>query len=348
MSLKLERGFGGLAGAALAALLAATLAAAMLALSPAAAGAQTRDEGDPSVVVRPGDSLWSISEERLGPDATPRRILNGAKRIHALNRDRIGADPGLLLVGQELSIPWAMSGPPNGAAAPARKAAEASGPDPKDRAAEGPAGKEAPRKASGQGAIPRSDISLGEAAEMLGADTAGKEALPDQRAVAPVPAARRVASNDAQPSSVGPLLRTVRTEFASAASALTEPLFGAPADARAEGRRLLGLVVLALTPAVAALAAACARGAARRKARRWEAWIREGYGSPYAAPDPSASQVEASRRVPEVRGQTASSESPANAGAAPENRTDRVGLAGIVRQRRRAVQTARGRRERRS
>ena len=346
MSLRLERGFGGLAGAALAAALAATLAAAMLALSPAAAGAQTRDESapsesTPSVVVRPGDSLWSISEERLGPDASPRRVMRGAERIHALNRERIGADPALVLAGQELTIPRAMSEPPNGATPPARKAAEASGPDPRERAAKGPAGKGAPRKASGQGAIPRSAISLEEAAGMLGAGTAGKEALPNQRAVAPVPAARTVASNDAQPSSVGPLLSTVRTGFASAASALTDPLFGAPADARAEGRRLLGLVVLALTPAVAALAAACARGAARRKARRREAWFREGYGSPYAALDPSASQEGASRRVPGARGQTASSGSPANAGAAPENRTDRVGLAGIVRQRQRAVRGGR-------
>src|SRR5918998_531602 len=117
-----ERCFGGLAGTALsvalAAALALALAAAALALFPAAAGAQTRqdDESAAPVAVRPGDSLWSISEGRLGPEATPRRVLKGAERIHALNRARIGPDPDLLLVGQELLLP---------PATPAREAAEA-------------------------------------------------------------------------------------------------------------------------------------------------------------------------------------------------------------------------------
>ena len=126
-----ERCFGGLAGTALsvalAAALALALAAAALALFPAAAGAQTRgdDESAASVAVRPGDSLWSISEGRLGPEATPRRVLKGAERIHALNRARIGPDPDLLLVGQELLLPPAMSGREAAAATPARETAEA-------------------------------------------------------------------------------------------------------------------------------------------------------------------------------------------------------------------------------
>src|ERR687894_378617 len=151
----------------------------MLALSPAAAGAQTRDEsapsestpseGTPSVVVRPGDSLWSISEERLGPDASPRRVMRGAERIHALNRERIGADPALVLAGQELTIPRAMSEPPNGATPPARKAAEASGPDPRERAAKGPAGKGAPpRPGGGPPVSRREDGGLERRATLLG------------------------------------------------------------------------------------------------------------------------------------------------------------------------------------
>jgi len=297
LSLRLER----IPGAPLVrATLALVLAAAMLAVSPEAAEARTGDKGAPSVVVRPGDSLWSISEGLLGPGASPRRVMKGAERIHALNRARIGADPDLIFVGQELSLPPAMSGPPNGATVPARKAAEASGSEasgsgPRVRAAKGPAGKEAPRKASGQGAIPRSDISLEEDAEMLGADTAGKEALPEPRAAAPVPVVRMVASKDAQPGS----------------------FFGVPADARAEGRLLLGLGIMALV-------AAYVRGAARRKAKKRELWFRETYGRPYAASEPFASQEEASRRVSGVRGQAAPSDGPTNAGAASKDRSERT------------------------
>jgi hypothetical protein len=295
LSLRLERGFGGLAGAALAAVLAATLAAAVLALFPAAAGAQTQNEGATSVVVRPGDSLWTISEERLGPNASSRRVMKGTERIHALNRARIGADPDLLLVGQELSVPRAMSGQPTRATTPAREAAEASGSDPRDRAARGPAGKEAPGKASGQGVIPRSEMSLEEAAEMLGSDAERKEALPDQRAVAPVPAARMVASEDARPPSVASFLRTVRIELASAASALTEPFFGDAPDARTEGRRLLGLGLIVLSlliPVVVALTAAYGRGASRREARKREPSPQGPHGGPHPGLDPSANHLD--------------------------------------------------------
>ena len=313
MSLRLETSGGTLGGTAIAATLVVTLAAIMLALFPAAAEAQTEDTRTPSVVVRPGDSLWSISEGRLGPNASPRRIMNGAEKIHALNRARIGADPDLLFVGQVLSIPRAMSEPPTGAPVPARKTAEAAGATPRDRAARGPAGKESPRKEPGRGAIPRSEISLEEAAEMLGAGMAGKEDLPKPRAVAPVPAVRMAASKDAQP----------------------ESFFGVPAGVRAEGRRrLLGLGIMALTPVVAVLVAAYVRGAERRNARKWELRFRGMYGSPYAAFDPSASHEEASRRVSEVRGQTASSDGSTNAGAASEDRFDRMDLFAVARAKR--------------
>src|ERR687893_1807854 len=163
-----ERGFDGLAGAALAAVLAATLAAAMLALSPAPAGAQTLNESDPpesdpSVVVRPGDSLWSISSALLGPDATPRRVLKGAWRIHALNRARIGADPDLILAGQQLSVPPAMSG--------RQSAGAAEGGEAQRGRAGGPAQPAAPRAGVGakQGAAKQG------AAEQAGTERAGAE-----------------------------------------------------------------------------------------------------------------------------------------------------------------------------
>lgn len=275
------------------------LAAAMLALSPAAAEARTGNEGAPSVVVRPGDSLWSISEGLLGPNASPRRVMKGAERIHALNRSRIGADPDLVLAGQVLSVPRAMSGQPTGAAVPAREAAEVSGSNPKDRAA-GSEGRETPeRRGPGQGDIPRSEISLEEAARMLGADTKVEANLPDPRAAAPVPAVRTVASRDAQPRS----------------------FFGFPADVSAgDRRRLLGLGIMALTFVAASLIVAHGLGYLRGGARKRDLGFREAYGSPYAAFEPLAGPEDAPGRVPEARDRTPYSDDPTNEGTVSEDR----------------------------
>ncbi len=100
MSLRLKRSGGALLGATLAVM----LAALMLALSPAVAEAQTKDKSTPSIVVQPGDSLWSISEGRLGPNATPQQIYNETARIYALNRERIGEDPNLIYAGEVLLL----------------------------------------------------------------------------------------------------------------------------------------------------------------------------------------------------------------------------------------------------
>ena len=58
-----------------------------------------------SIMVRPGDSLWSIAQQRLRPDASPQQVVREVDRIYALNRDRIGQDPNLISVGQELLLP---------------------------------------------------------------------------------------------------------------------------------------------------------------------------------------------------------------------------------------------------
>ncbi len=259
------------------------VAAAVLALFPAAAeaqtSAQTEDGSAPSVVVRPGDSLWSISQERLGPDATPQRVADAAERIHALNRGRIGADPDLIFVGQELSLPPALSERPTGASA-ARKSAPAADAGERDRTVRGTTGSKASSKATGKAPkpVPRTAPD-GAAAEggnvpapvaqresQRGAEPVNLPALPDE-AAAPVPAARALASNDSSPSPVASVLRTIRTELASVPTALDDSF----ADARADGRRLLGLGVLALTLVVAALVAwkLPMRRTTREDAERW-------------------------------------------------------------------------------
>ena len=64
-----------------------------------------RDRPERTVIVKPGDSLWSISEERLGPEASPQRVYDHTYQMYALNRERIGSDPDLIFVGQRLSLP---------------------------------------------------------------------------------------------------------------------------------------------------------------------------------------------------------------------------------------------------
>ena len=115
------------------------LTVAILALLPGVAeaqegqGASTAPATPPahSRVVAPGDCLWSISQERLGPDATPQQIALDVQRLHEINRNQIGDDPDLIFPGQRLALP-----PPTGeSAAPEAPADRPSGP-----AAQTPAG----------------------------------------------------------------------------------------------------------------------------------------------------------------------------------------------------------------
>ena len=61
----------------------------------------------PSTVVRvrPGDSLWAISAERLGPRATVADLVDHWHRTYDLNAGVIGPDPDLILPGQLLELP---------------------------------------------------------------------------------------------------------------------------------------------------------------------------------------------------------------------------------------------------
>src|SRR5215218_440445 len=87
------------------------LLAVVLALCPAVAQAQETNHNNASaerLVVAPGDCLWSISEQQLGPGATPQQIAHEVELIYALNRNTIGADPNTIFAGQRLSLPPAV------------------------------------------------------------------------------------------------------------------------------------------------------------------------------------------------------------------------------------------------
>jgi hypothetical protein len=298
LSLRLKRRSGGaLVGATLTVTLTVTLAALLLAVFPAVAEAQAEaqteahieDKSTPSsVVVQPGDSLWSISEKVLGPNASPQRIVRGAEQIYALNRGLIGADPNLIFVGQELLVPPVMSGRPTGAAGAAQVAGL------RDRTAKGTTGSKAmakaPRTAPGGADARGGDVSAPVAEREAQPETQREVApvslpvLPDETAAAPVPAVRTLASNDSPPSPLAPVFRTIRTEFTSAASSLADSIADAFADARADGRRLLGLGVLLLTLVVAALVAwkLPMRRTTREDAERWGIPTGYYYGAPVA------------------------------------------------------------------
>jgi resuscitation-promoting factor RpfA len=58
-----------------------------------------------TVVVAPGDSLWSIAERHGEPDAAAADVAVAWPRWYAANRHVIGPDPDLLQVGTVLRVP---------------------------------------------------------------------------------------------------------------------------------------------------------------------------------------------------------------------------------------------------
>jgi nucleoid-associated protein YgaU len=57
------------------------------------------------VVVRPGDSLWAITDRHSLPDATAAQLTRGWHGLYARNRAVIGDDPSLIHPGQRLTLP---------------------------------------------------------------------------------------------------------------------------------------------------------------------------------------------------------------------------------------------------
>ena len=59
------------------------------------------------VTVRRGDTLWDLAARGLGPTASDAEIAAEWPRWYAANRDVVGADPDLLVPGQQLvRRPW--------------------------------------------------------------------------------------------------------------------------------------------------------------------------------------------------------------------------------------------------
>ncbi len=111
---------------------------------------QSAYEPAAALVIEPGDSLWAIAQERLGPEATPQQVAQETGRIYGLNRERIGDDPNLIFPGQELLVaqglePAAEVSPTSGVATePAAQEPAAEEPAAQEPAAQEPATAEQP------------------------------------------------------------------------------------------------------------------------------------------------------------------------------------------------------------
>ena len=64
-----------------------------------------------TVLVRPGDSLWRITADRLGPSATEQQIAIDWPYWYRANRRLIGPDADLLRPGERLTAPTGEKGP---------------------------------------------------------------------------------------------------------------------------------------------------------------------------------------------------------------------------------------------
>src|SRR5215208_4584772 len=191
------------------------------------------------LVVEPGDSLWSISEEHIGPGATPEQVAYEVERIFELNRDQIGENPNLIFPGQEFFLVSAALG--SAAAAPEQPVAVAEqqqAPEPIVVESEGVFDSPAAEDAAIENVVPEDAIPAAlpsrdqtdEQAESAPAESAPAESAP----------AESVPAESAAP--------------ATTAGSIGDSVLEAYNNLKGE-RRLLGVGILALTLIVALLMA---------------------------------------------------------------------------------------------
>ncbi len=260
--------------------------AAVLAASPAAASAKTTPPAkDPrsvnqtagvaeSVVVAPGDCLWSISARWLGPGASARQIADGVERIHALNLERIGGDPDLIHAGQRLLLPAGLgrrSPEPRGPAS-ARHAGEPTAPNPRSRTESN--GSDAVADAAG--------IADSRARQARSDARSEPAALPRLASPVPAPSVRTLARNGSPASQAQPSSSAARSIFSAVVATEVDPLSpGAHPDRKALGAALLAMSgVLALVLAVRVARVVWGPALARHRAR--SRWVGEEFARSHA------------------------------------------------------------------
>jgi DNA-binding CsgD family transcriptional regulator/LysM repeat protein len=319
--------------------------AVVLAVSPAVAEAQgmarakDAQKGAEHIVVNPGDSLWSISSERLGPNATSRQIASETERIYALNQNQIGPDPNLIFPGQKLLAPPVgepSTAEPSTGATPAREATEPAEASPTGRAAKSGTTDRASRTpvgaTNGQGEKASDPVAL-------------PMTLPDAAAAAPVPTVRSLAAKD----STGEWGESFATTVRSAVSAAESAVVGAFPRDDYLGRKQLGLGIIVLTLVVCGLMAW--KLPMRRDVGNSAAWAIVGeYPNYRAHPEALDRYADASVETsPTDFGSIKQSlgDSDGEVTVAEKNDLGRVGIVGAVRGRREGIRRRRAPRPRR-
>jgi hypothetical protein len=218
------------------------------------------------LVVEPGDSLWSISEEHIGPGATPKQIAYEVERTVDLNRGRIGGDPNLIFPGQEFVLLPPASDTAATAPVSQEPAAAQQAPNPIVVQSEGVSDSPVAEPAVSEEAVPENGASGGAVSEdaVTAPPTKGQT---DEQA--------ENASAESVPAESVP--------STTAAGGITGSLLKAYDNIEVE-RRLLGIGILALTLIVAILMAW--RLPMRRNVEDPAAWgIPQDYYENYARPE---------------------------------------------------------------
>ncbi len=259
------------------------------------------------LVVEPGESLWSISEEHIGPGATPKQIAYEVERTLDLNRERIGGNPNLIFPGQEfVLLPPASD---TAAAAPESQepAAAQRAPKPIVVQSEGVSDSPVAEQAVSKEAIPENGPSGGTVSEdaVTAPPTSGQ---PDEQA--------ENAPAESVPST-------------TAAGGITGSLLEAYDNIEVE-RRLLGIGILALTFIVAILMVW--RLPMRRNVEDPTAWgIPQDYYENYARPE---APLEASPETSTETARRPEGEPSSSASARSQERLSRARHLKRIRQRR--------------
>jgi hypothetical protein len=223
----------------------------------------------PRLVVEPGDSLWSISEEHIGLGATPEQIAYEVERIFELNRDQIGENPNLIFPGQEFFL---VSAAPGGAAAapeqPVAVAEQQQAPEPIVVESEGVSDSPAAENAAIENVVPEDGVSEGAVSEdAIPTALPSRDQTDEQAESAP---AESVTAESA-PAESAPAESTPAESAAPATTAesIGDSVLEAYNNLKGE-RRLLGVGILALTLIVALLMAW--RLPMRRNVENPQAW----------------------------------------------------------------------------
>jgi hypothetical protein len=219
------------------------------------------------LVVEPGESLWSISEEHIGPGATPEQTAYEVDRIFELNRERIGEDPNLIFPGQEFVLLPPASDTAATAPVSQEPAAAQQAPNPIVVQSEGVSDSPVAEHAVSEEAVPENGASGGAVSE---------------DAVTAAPPTRGQTDEQAENASA----ESVPAESVpstTAAGGIAGSLLEVYDNIKVE-RRLLGIGILALTLIVAILMAL--RLPMRRNVEDPAAWgIPQDYYENYARPE---------------------------------------------------------------